>query len=115
MDWCPNSDNYTNELDATCVALLIKFGHVEYKVEPILDQHLFMMQQVCDYTKEEDMKRICESFITRHFSHRNITWVYAKVGDCTFHLKVSGKKIRLDIDFIVRKIKGKLESAHKQN
>jgi hypothetical protein len=40
MDWCKKSTTWLPQLDATYAMLLMKFSHVEYKVEPILDQHL---------------------------------------------------------------------------
>ncbi len=113
MDWCKESTTWLPQLDATCAMLLMKFGHVEYKVEPILDQHLWVIQQACDYTKEEDIKRLVEVFMTRHFNHRNITWAYAVVQDCQFYLFTFEGNFELHMDFMVQKIKREIDIAHK--
>jgi hypothetical protein len=53
--------------------------------------------------------------MTRHFSYRNITWAYAVVQDCQFYLFTFEGNFKLHMYFMVRKIKGEINIAHKQN
>ena len=74
------------------------------------------MLAVCNLTKEVDSKRAAELMMARFYSHRNITWVHAKVKDISFSkLDIDSEKFTLNADFLVRRIKANIDINEKQH
>ena len=70
MGWNYGSENlqrWAPMLNTTVSTLLMKFGHVEYKVEPVLNTHLWQMIGFADLTNETDAKRIATIANIRYF------------------------------------------------
>jgi hypothetical protein len=61
-----NWDLWTPSLNRTCAALLMKFGHVKYKVTPVLNIYLNKMLAISNLNDESDCKRLAEVMQTRY-------------------------------------------------
>ena len=59
-------------MNTTATALFMKFGHVEFKVQLVLNEYVWKMLAVCDLIKEVDSKKAAELMMARFYSHRNI-------------------------------------------